>query len=65
VICHLQKDGAHLSECLINNSRVLEVIVREKVELVEEVTDIYAAQGIHLREREYARVSVLLAGHIA
>lgn len=49
----------YLSERFIDNSRVLEVIVREEVELVKEIADIYAAKRVHLREREYTRISVL------
>jgi hypothetical protein len=40
----------HILECVINDLRMLEVIVREEVELIEEVSNIDAAKWIHLRE---------------
>ena len=44
----------YLSECVINNVGMLEMIIREEVELIQEVPDINAAEGIHLRKREDA-----------
>jgi hypothetical protein len=42
----------YLLESLINDIWMLEVIICEEVELVEEVSDVYAGERIHLRERE-------------
>jgi hypothetical protein len=33
---------------------MLEMVICKEVELVEEVPDVYAGEGIHLRERENA-----------
>ena len=41
---------AYLSKRLVYYIKVLEVVVGEEIELVEEITDVYAAQRIHLRE---------------
>jgi hypothetical protein len=43
----------HLFEGLVNDIGVLEVIVGKEVELVQEIPDIYAAQGVHLGEGEH------------
>lgn len=37
---------------VINDSRLLKVIIGEEVELVQEVANINAAKGIHLGERQ-------------
>lgn len=36
---------------IIDDLGMLKVVVGEEVELIEKVSYIYAAQGIHLRER--------------
>jgi hypothetical protein len=41
-----------LFKSLVNDVRVLEMVVGEEVELVEEVPDVYAGKRIHLRERQ-------------
>jgi hypothetical protein len=38
----------YLLESLINDIWMLEVIICEEVELVEEVSDVYAGERIHL-----------------
>lgn len=42
---------------LVNDIRMLKMVIREEVELVEEVANIDAAERIHLREWQYARKS--------
>lgn len=42
----------YLSQCLVDNTGVLKMVVREKVELIEEVSDVNATEWIHLRERQ-------------
>ena len=44
----------YLLEGFVDNVRVLEVIIRKPVELAAEVSNINAAQGIHLREWQNA-----------
>ena len=41
---------SYLSQSLVNLIRVLEVIIREEIELVEKIPDVDAAQWVHLRE---------------
>ena len=41
-------------EALVHGFRVLEVVVEEEVELVEEVADVDAAEGVHLGKGEDA-----------
>lgn len=41
-------------EGLVDYVGVLEVVVGEEVELIEEIADVYAAEGIHLGEGENA-----------
>ncbi len=38
----------YLLESLINNVWMLEMIIGEEIELVEEIPDVYAGEGIHL-----------------
>lgn len=38
----------YLFEGFIDDIGMLEVIVREEVELVQEVADVYTAHGVHL-----------------
>lgn len=47
--------GSYLSQSIVNDVWVLEMIVREEVELVQEVANIYAAKRVHLRKRQNAR----------
>ena len=41
---------AYLSKRLVNDTRVLKMIVGEKIELIEEVSYVDTAQWVHLRE---------------
>lgn len=41
---------AYLLESLVNDVWMLEMIVREEIKLIEEVSDVYAAERIHLRK---------------
>jgi hypothetical protein len=43
-----------LSQSVVNDIQVLKMVVRKEVELVEEIPDVYATEGIHLRERQDA-----------
>lgn len=43
-----------LSESFIDDVGVLEVIIREEIELIEEIPYIYTAQWVHLGERKNA-----------
>jgi hypothetical protein len=45
-------NSTYLFERLVNHVRVEEMIVREEVELIQEISDINAAERIHLRERQ-------------
>lgn len=45
---------AYLSQCLIYDTRMLEIVIRKEVELVEKVANVDAAQGVHLREGQDA-----------
>ena len=38
------------TQCLINNFWVLEIVVREDVELIQKIADVNATERIHLRE---------------
>jgi hypothetical protein len=38
-------------ERLINYARALELIIGEKVDLIQKIPDVNAAQRVHLRER--------------
>lgn len=40
--------GTYILERLVDDARVLEVVVREEIDLVEEVANIDAAKRIHL-----------------
>lgn len=42
----------YLLESLVNDTPMLEMIVREEVKLIEEIPDVYAAKRIHLGEWE-------------
>ncbi len=46
----LRWDATNLTERLVNDVRVLEMIVREEVKLVQEIPDVNAAEWIHLRK---------------
>ena len=46
-----QKLYSYLSQRLVDLIGVLEVVIREEVELVQEIPDIDATQRVHLRER--------------
>ena len=50
--------GAYLSQSLVNDIRMLEMIIGEEVELIEEVADVDATERIHLREGQHARKTV-------
>jgi hypothetical protein len=42
-----------LFQCLVNDIGVLEMVIREEIELVQKVADIDATQRIHLREWQH------------
>lgn len=48
-------------QCLVNNVWMLEMIVGKEIELIEKISNVYAAQGVHLRKWKDAWKSVLLA----
>ena len=50
-------NDAYLLESVINNARMLKVIIGEEIELVEKVADINAAERVHLREWQNTRKS--------
>jgi hypothetical protein len=43
-----------LPQSVVNLVGMLEVVIREEVELVEKVPDVNTTQGVHLRERKHA-----------
>ena len=45
----------YLFQCVVDNVWMLEVIIREKVKLVQEVANVDTTKRIHLRKREDAR----------
>jgi hypothetical protein len=44
-------------EGIIDDSRLLEMVIGEKVELIQEVANVDATQGIHLRKWQNTRKS--------
>ena len=44
----------YLFESFVNDIWMLEMIVREEVELIQEIPDINATEGIHLRKGQHA-----------
>lgn len=48
----------NLFQRFVNHVRVLEVVVRKEVELVQKVPDVDAAEGVHLREGQNTREPV-------
>lgn len=47
----------HFLKCFINDIRMLEVVVREEIKLVQEISNINAAEWVHLREGQNTRKS--------
>lgn len=47
----------HGFQCFIYHIGPLKVVVRKEINLVEEISNIYAAHWVHLRERKYTRKS--------
>jgi hypothetical protein len=51
VVQNQESKVVYLLESLINDIRLLEVVIGKEVELVEEVSDVYARERVHLGER--------------
>jgi hypothetical protein len=43
-----ETEFSYAFECVVNNTRVLEVVVGKEIDLIEKVANIDAAQRVHL-----------------
>jgi len=48
VVTRKNERNTYILESFVNDARVLEVVVGEKVDLIEEVADVDTAERIHL-----------------
>lgn len=54
----VSRNHTYILKSFVNDARVLKVVIREEVELVQKVPDIDTAKWVHLRKRQDTREAI-------